>query len=71
MKRISAPVALPWQLADAGDDDGVVEIVFKDGMTEVAAPIAEFLTAAGIADRDHRRWAASLLLKGARQGSAR
>jgi hypothetical protein len=36
-------------------------------MAESVDPaVAEFLIASGIGDRDHRRWAASLLLRGMR-----
>lgn len=59
---------MPWQLVAGGDNGAdVVTIRFVDGLAEGVDPaVAEYLIASKLADRNVGRYAASLLLKGAK-----
>jgi hypothetical protein len=56
----------PFALCDHRDPAGT-DVAFKDGMADVAEPIAAFLIGAGVATRDHSRWAGRLVAEGVRQ----
>jgi hypothetical protein len=56
----------PFVLTDNRDPAGT-EVLFRDGMADAPEPVAAFLIGAGLAVREHSRWAARLIAEGARQ----